>query len=41
MNDVDGVLLNMNDSLIGQNESFTYAASEIELLDAFVNVIQR
>lgn len=40
-NNVDGVLLNMNDSVVGQNELYTFVASEIDLFDAFVNVVRR
>ncbi|VBB26657.1 unnamed protein product [Acanthocheilonema viteae] len=41
INNVDGVLLNMDEELVGQNEHYTFVASEIELYDAFVNVVRR
>ncbi|VDN33708.1 unnamed protein product [Gongylonema pulchrum] len=39
--DVDGVLLNMDSSLIGHSEQYTYVESEAELLDAFVSIINK
>ncbi|VDO11832.1 unnamed protein product [Brugia timori] len=45
INNVSGVLLNMDDVLladmVGKNEFYTFVASEIDLFDAFVNVIHR
>ncbi|VDK66769.1 unnamed protein product, partial [Onchocerca ochengi] len=41
MNNVDGVLLNMDDALIEQKEFYTFVASEIDLFDAFVGVVRR
>lgn len=38
---MDGILLNMDNSLIGSNDHYIFLASEAELFDAFVNVIQR
>uniref|UniRef100_A0A0R3RZD2 DNA polymerase n=1 Tax=Elaeophora elaphi TaxID=1147741 RepID=A0A0R3RZD2_9BILA len=41
MNNMGGVLLNMDERLIGQSEFYTFVASEIELFDAFVSVVRR
>ncbi|KAM3727658.1 DNA polymerase zeta catalytic subunit [Dirofilaria immitis] len=41
INNVSGVLLNMNDALVGENELYTFVASEIDLLDEFVNIVRR
>ncbi|EJD74935.1 DNA polymerase [Loa loa] len=41
INDVDGILLNMDNGLIGQNDLYTFVSSEVDLFDAFVNVVRR
>ncbi|CAG9530449.1 unnamed protein product [Cercopithifilaria johnstoni] len=41
LNNVGGILLNMDEGLVGQNEFYTFVASEIELFDTFVSVVRR